>query len=255
MNTRTKQILGAVATIVVLATVVLAAWAFTSPRNTRAPLTVQLDAQRQSRQAYEEGLKDIRSGDTTAAVVAFTSAIQLDPTNSAAKTALADLEKSRADAPPGAEGASPPGPASPATSTQDPFARKVGNIEALLPRAYAGFSLGTPIAEEANAELGATPSSGGAISHIQWAVHDRGSTSGAAKFVTDVSKSLYGKNAASVKVNGVNAYFGTDGARFASVSYSRGRYVFEVVLTVSAADLANSKTVATQAASAFPTKP
>ena len=124
----------------------------------------------------------------------------------------------------------------------------------LLPTAFSGFTFGTPTADKSSGVVVASPSSGGGISHVQWSVYDRTNASGAAKFITKVSKSLYGRNGSSVKLDGVKGYFGTDGQRLAAVSFARGRYVFEVVLTSSTGSPLTLKAKALQAAATFPSK-
>jgi hypothetical protein len=55
-----------------------------------------------------------------------------------------------------------------------------------------------------------------------------------------------------VKVSGVTARFGTDGAHLAAVSFVRGRFGFEVVATAVSGDPKQLKTLVIQAASALP---
>ena len=76
----------------------------------------------------------------------------------------------------------------------------------------------------------------------------------AQKFLDGVSKGLYSKDPAVVTVRGVTGYFGTDGTRFATVAFRRGRYVFEVIVT-SSGPPADAKALAEKAAAAFPAAP
>jgi hypothetical protein len=69
-----------------------------------------------------------------------------------------------------------------------------------------------------------------------------------------VSKGSFPKDGAVVNVRGTTGYFGTDGMRFASVAFRRGRYVFEVIVT-SSGPPAGVKALAEQAAAAFPASP
>ena len=257
MTKRTKQIVGAAATIVVLVGVILVGWAISSPKGTVTPPVIQLSPKQRSQNLYEEGMADIRARETTRAIDALTSAVAIDPNNSQARTALATLTQPQSPASGGGGSApTPPVRTVPATTVADPFAnKKVNDLATLLPKAYPGFSLGVPAVAASDAELAGSPLSGGAITHVQWAVYDRGTLAGAAAFITDTSKALYNRNVATVSVNGATGHFGTDGSRFATVSYTRGRYVFEVVLTVPPSSLASAKAAAVEAAAAFASKP
>ena len=260
MTARTKQIIGAVATIIVLVGVIFVGWSLSAPKSTVTPPTIQLSPQQRSQGLYQEGMADIAAGETTRAINALSSAIEIDPTNSAAKTALQQVTNPQSSSGSDGSGAKTP-PATPpkttpATTAADPFANaKVADLATLLPKAYPGFGLGTPATAAGDAEVAGSPSGGGPISHAQWAVYDRGSAADAATFVNKVSKTLYNKNVAVVTVNGAPAHYGTDGVRYATVSFARGRYVFEVVLTVPMSSLKSAQAAAVQAASSFADKP
>ncbi len=83
-------------------------------------------------------------------------------------------------------------------------------------------------------------------------MHYRASKADAQAFVEQTSKSLYPKNGKTVSIDGASAYFGTDGTRFATIVYVRGRYVFEVVLTTLDGKPSALNNEAGNAAKAFP---
>ena len=251
MNARTKAILGTVGTVIVLAGVIYGLSAISAPRKQQTPPTIQLSAAQKSQAEYSKGLAALASGDTSAAVAAFRTAIALDANNTAAKAKLEEVTKSTTTKKPSTSKTSTTTP-----PAADPFATKVADIKKLLPPTYPNFVVGTATSDGRNAEVPATPSHGGSpISHVLWSVHEQSTTAKASEFIKDVSKSLYPKNAADTTINGVPAYFGTDGTRFAVVAYRRGLYVFEVVLTSGTGSPASLKADAEAAAAAFATKP
>ena len=252
MSKRAKQVLGSVATVVVLAGVVFGGWALSAPKHQVAP-TISLSPEQQSDQAYQQGLAAMRSGDTTGAVSAFTTAIKLSSNNSAAKTALAKAKQSQADANK-SSGSATTKASTPTSSAVDPFVGKKVSITSLVPTGYADFDLGAPTGDSsAMTIVGSRSGAGGGVSHIQWTVYDRGSASSATSFVQKVSKPLFNKNAASVVVHALPASFGTDGVRLAAVFFARGQYVFEVVLTATSPSAAKAQAI--QAAEAFASHP
>jgi hypothetical protein len=130
---------------------------------------------------------------------------------------------------------------------------KISDLGAALPTAFAGYSVGVPSKQGADAVVSATPLAGAAAAQrIIWAVHDRGSASSAKSFVTKVSKTTYEVDAANVTIRGISAYYGTDGMRFATVVFTREQYVFEVLGTAASGDPDVVRSTVLSAAGAFP---
>jgi hypothetical protein len=129
----------------------------------------------------------------------------------------------------------------------------MSDLALALPRAFSGYALGVPSKQGADAVVSATPSaSGAAAQRLIWAVHDRGGAAEAKTFVNNVSRKTYGVDGADVKVSGMSAYYGTDGMRFATVVFVRGRYVFEVLGTAASGDPGVVRSTVLTAAEAFP---
>lgn len=125
----------------------------------------------------------------------------------------------------------------------------------LLPAAYQGYRLNGTDDGVADVMLSGVPEGGdGAVTNILWLVHDRKTAAKAAKFITTASEVMYPRDVAAVKVNGVPARFATDGKHLATVTYTRGRYVFEVVMT-SAQSPVKQQAAVLAAATAFGTTP
>lgn len=253
LSPKVKFLLSGAVTVVVLALAILGLWAASTPKNQTVPPTIKLSPSQESQNLYTQGLAALDSSETTKAVSLLSQAVTLNPDNSAAKTKLAEIAAAQAAAA-AAKTNTPPAP--PSVPAPDPFLKAVKNIGALLPSTAAGYVLGPQEAQGPDAtRAGNTTDAASAVARALWTVHDLSSPSKAGQFVNGVSKGLYSKDATSVKINGVTAYFGTDGARFATVSFTRGRFAFDVVLTSATGAPAELKVDAIKAAEAFPTKP
>ena len=102
--------------------------------------------------------------------------------------------------------------------------------------------------------IGGPTGTGSGARSISWEVHDLKTEKAAQAFVDKLPDSIYGDNQATVNVRETTAKFGTYGTKLAAVRFRRGRYAYEVVVTpVGAA--ADTKTLAVQAAVAFPATP
>jgi len=227
-------------------------------RSKRPPLpkAIQLTTEQQSAADYDQAIETLSKEDTTTAMLLLERAVSLDPNNNRAATKLSELKKTTESQKPNPD---TPSPSPPTTSTPDPDAPDpfLGAIDLkrLLPKSLDGFSIGTPQIIDADATVAAEPNvANSVISNVIWAVHDRGSEAKAQEFVDSLSASLYPQDKASVNIKGVTGTFSTDGTRFASVAFRRGRYAFEVTLT-SSGPPGNAKTAAEKAAAAFPTAP
>lgn len=246
------------ATVVVLAGVILGISALSSRPDSDTPKPAQsglTDAQR-SRLALLKGRELLASGDTTEAVALFEQALKLDAGNAEAKRALSSVAASA-----GATGSKPQSSSTESTAQPDGgvrpddpvFSTAIEDLTLLLPGEAAGFSLGAVTKGERDVTVSGSPiSTDVRASKALWTVHDRGSVKGAEEFIDSVSKDLYPKDSSRPVVDGAQAYFGTDGTRFATVVYRRGRYVFEVVLTAPSGAPKSLATEAKAAAAAFP---
>jgi hypothetical protein len=253
MSPRARVLLNGAVTVVALALIIVGLWAFTSPKkSSEVPAAAKLNSAQQSAQFYQDGLRALSAEQTGTAVALFEKALKTDPSNTAAKKAL--------------EGAKKPVAADdgPAVASSAEEAEKIAPagiwvtklpLKSLLPTAFAGYSVGGPEqGGPSDANVSATPDHANSpITSVLWTVHDCETSSKASAFLTSVSKKLYSKKTAQVRVNDVTAYFGTDGGHFATVAYVRGRYVFELV--VSAEQPESVRALAQGAAEAFPDSP
>lgn len=274
LNPKVRAVLGGLISVVVLAAVILGVSALSAPKSSRIPESGLSSAQSDD-SLYQQALSAMRSGDTTTAVSLLEQAIAADPGNDQAKSLLATIdgtssadeddsddsedseESSDADAS-SADDSTSSGETGDDSDTSsnvdDPaFDAATKDLVALLPKSSDAFTLGAKIAVEDDATVSGSPRYADTIaSKAVWTVHYRGSKEEAASFIDDVSKSLYPENQQSVTIDGASAYFGTDGTRFATVVYVRGRYVFEVTLTTIDGAPSALKSEAVEAAKAFP---
>lgn len=270
LTPRLKWLAGTAGTVVLLAGVILGVSAISGTKSD-APGTMQLSSAQESELAYQKGLAALRAGETTAAVVSLERSVQLNPGNQDAREALARARRPVASAanggpseqPDSSDNGSEPEPSDGPQSEPEPapepepedsaFNKAVDDLTQLLPLESEGFVLGNVVGSDSDAAVSGVPANPDLIaSRSLWTVHDRRTSAGAAEFVKSVSKSLYGKDASSTTIDGASAYFGTDGTRFATVVYVRGRYVFEVVLTSLAGSPKALRSEAEDASRAFP---
>jgi hypothetical protein len=211
------------------------------------------------------------SGDTTTAAELAARAYALDPTDTTAKALLASIERQKKQEAADATSASGLEEGSAATDgkrtaggsikTEGPWDEgwkvSVASVSAQLPAKFEGWLMGSVVDDRTDPSVFAEPKSRSAqATRITWSVHESSSEKNADQFIRKTSEVLYPKSSFVQEVDGAPVYFGTDGARYATVAYVRGRYVFEVLL--SAADGVKPGVLgdlAIDAAGAFPDSP
>jgi len=262
---RRGAIISGAITVLVLAAVLIGVAALgptQSEKQVKLGLTESgLDAQQYAVQA--EGA--LASGDTTAAVALAKRALSVDPNNPVAKSVIVRASSSQSGSSSssnGSSGGSGSGSGSGSgdkKSAADPdegFTKRLSTMAKLLPAGFNDYFLGGSTTTQSESQVSATPvSARQEANQIIWTVHQTGSKAEARAFVSDVSKNLYANDSAALNFDGVTAYFGTDGARFATVAYIRGIYVFEVLVTGNTTSPKTLKALAQKAAEAFADKP
>jgi hypothetical protein len=257
MSTKTKLLLGAGAGLVVLA-VVLGVWAF-GAQNRPTASTLSVSPETRSKQAYEAGLMALSKEQTASAVELFQSAITINPDSDDAKTALAKLNSGASSssgtsttASSGGQSSIAPKPAP--VAPIGPWDKKLDMSE-LVPATYTDYLLGSVDQSDSEVSLSGVPTKDGAtVTNVIWVVHDRGTAARASDFIKTISRTIYKHDVSQVKVHDISAYFGTNGKELATVSFARGRYVFEVVIT-STREPGKEQAFAQRAAAAFGTAP
>ena len=256
MPSKTTMIRLGIALVVLVAAIVTGSL-FAASKRPPVPGVIQLSPEQQSAADYDKALDRLSQEDTATAILLLERAVTLDRNNNDAATKLAELKKKDPEPEPPTTPPTNPGTNPPVTPPPppgpDPFLGKI-DLKKLMPAALDGFSLGSQQIIDPDATVAGEPNAANSgVVNILWAVHDRESEAAAQEFV-DSRKNLYPTDPASVSIRGVTGYFGTDGTRFATVAFRRGRYAFEVLVTSSGVP-GDQKTLAERAAAAFPAAP
>lgn len=187
----------------------------------------------------------VESGDTTAAIVLLQRVVASDPNNDGARSLLRRVQRVT------------PAPSSSPTVTlpADTYSKPTTNLAGFLPAKVEGYAAGEVSVAKSDVVQPFAATDPDVVIRARRAlfqVHDRLNPGGATKFVNKVSKVAFPQDAATVKVGGVDGYFGTDGRGSAVVSFARGRYAFEVILASAGDPPASLKDLALKAARSFP---
>ncbi|MBW6468551.1 MAG: tetratricopeptide repeat protein [Coriobacteriia bacterium] len=245
--------------VVLAAAIIFGAWAFAESGRDGEPdgtdVVLSLDDE------YERARQVAEDGDIDEAIEILERVLAEDPDHQRAAALLrqlrrdqaasggngeaqsgddGDLETGSSDS--GSEDSSQPGDEPAEPDGQDPEQSRpiadsvllapVGDLASLLPQVISGWERGSPLVEDADATVSFSPANAGAVSRALYSVHDRGSVEGARAFIEDTSKMAYASDGADVRIGREPGYFGTDGARLATAVFARGRFTFEVVVTV-----------------------
>jgi hypothetical protein len=253
------------------AAIIFGAWAFAeyggdeTPSDGDSAIVLSLDDE------YEQARRAAEAGDTDEAIVILERILAEDPDNERAAALLRQLRNAQTadgDDEDAAEPASPGGepgddPAQPGddsgTPPDDPgtpqdtisYLDPVGDLDSLLPQVISGWQRGSTEVVASDATVPFGPTTSGDISRALYSVHDRESVEGALEFIEMTSKVAYRQDGAQVRVGTVDGYFGTDGSRLATVAFARGRFAFEVVVTVPDGDPASQTDAAIALAREF----
>jgi hypothetical protein len=263
-SSKTKALWSGAITVAVLAVVLIVAAAISPQGSKNAPAPGSVTATQPSEQSqllYEQALQAQASGDLTRTVELAKAAVQADPNNTQAQALVTSASSSHGNSNPPTPDSSGDGgsPSTPTTTTPSDtrFMKYYKHLSVLAPKAFSGYSLGEPVQLKRDLSMSATPIAKAALaSNIVWAVSDAETRAAAKRFATKTSKSTFPKDGASVTVDSVPGYFGTDGTQFATVSFARGRYTFEVLAsTVPGVTPLQLKALLIEAARAFPDTP
>jgi len=249
-----KTVVSTAVTVGVLALVILVGSAFSPSKDSNQTLQTRLGQDATLQQAEAA----LSSGDTTTAITLANQALKESPNNTLARTIITKARSQARQTNSNGQSSNnsnddsgSPGEQSAAADAA--FQKKTKKIGAMLPASFEGYDMSYPTVVGPDADLSGIPLRAPAPAfRLAWSVHDRGSAKAATTFITKVSKVLYPKSAGSVTVDGKTAYFGTDGNELATVSYTRGRYAFEVVVVANSGDPAKLRDFAVKAAQAFP---
>jgi len=260
-SSKNKALLNGAITVAVLA-VVLIVLGMMGPlfksHKTPPPATTLSQTNAESNALYGQALAAQQSGDLNRAADLAGAAVAADPNNAEAKKLLTTLRSGSSGSSGGSSGSG--GTSTPNTTTsptaQSVYTTKIKDLTSVLPTTFPDYDLMGTMQVKRDASVTGQPTvSNGVVANLSWTVHDRSTTSSAKSFVSKTSKSAYSHDGATVTAGGTKAYFGTDGTKFATIVFTRGRYVFEVILTSARNSPADTKDAAIRAANAFPALP
>lgn len=192
-----------------------------------------------------EARKAIESGEVTRALVELDAYLRKNPNDSEAQK-LRDTLK--------------PAPAiddsdDPPNGSPDEYLNGKTDLSALLPAAVPGYTVDNLDKGSEQAALTITPTKGaaqdGAVRVVLMTVYDFGTPAKAAAFVAGQTKAFpVSDQPLSVGVS--DGRLGADASRIAAVSFSRGRFAFEVVLTAEKPDALRLKSHLLELVGYFP---
>ena len=256
--------------VVLSAAIIFGAWAFAEHqgRDDDAGRVVELGLDSPD-DTYEQARLASESGDTAEAIALLERVLNEDPDHAQAQALLRQLRAgdaaqatsdsgqgapaggasadARDNGPPssgdGGNGSAPPG--------DDAYMNPVDDLTALLPAVISGWQRDVPIALDDNASVTFEPAGRSPVTRVLFAVNDRGTVKAAQDYIDGPIKRVYSKDAESVTVGVTEAYLGTDGSRIVAVAFARGRFAFEVLLTVHEGAPVDSRGVAIELANQF----
>jgi hypothetical protein len=234
-----------------------------------------------SEKFYEQAMEALESGETTEAAELLRKAIEADPDNERARDELARVTDtlqggssgggsssggdggSDGGTDDGTDGGADGGSDGDGDGTDPPpipdpdegWDVPVEDLATLLPAEIPGYDRGAVLVSGDNATVFYDPTFEGPFDYVRrqlTTVNYMGDTASADGFVENGSKVAYPDDSETVMVEGVEAYFGTDGTRLATVVFTRGHYVFEVILTVERGAPVDMKDYAVEVAEQFP---
>jgi hypothetical protein len=194
-------------------------------------ITVTCEKHTQLPILYADAQTALAAGDTKLAATKLAQVIALEPTYRKAKEQSDSIAKGGKPAPdttpaPGAVTPPPVTPPKPGEATET-----VGALGRWTPDTITGFTAARALADALTVSREYTPTgSSPAVSAVIVAEQFRTSAD-AQKGIEVQVKQRYTKDVATVKVKGRDAYFGTDGKRFAALGFTDGSVMVAVGLT------------------------
>lgn len=247
-----RKYIYAAAFVVALAGVAFASSALSGAKSDSPDLTsTQESVPSSSAYDADDARKLIASGETTKALEMLRLHLVMSPSDEEALALIKSISNPT----------SPGGSVTPSTPTTVPvapaddgrFSKPIADLSTLLPSAAPGYLLGSVVKDETDASVPIDSEQGDAVfSRVLVSVHDRGTPADAQKFVTSVSRVIYGLDAAEFSYRGIPVYFGTDGERSATAAFVRGHYVFEVIITSAGRNPAEMRPIAEDVILLFP---
>jgi hypothetical protein len=202
---------------------------------------------------YSDAQTALAAGNTTLAATKLAQVLALDPTYRKAKEQAASIARGGKPAPDTA-----PSPSTGTTTTAPGTPPKpgeapgtVGALGKWTPDTVTGFVAGKPLSDALSVSREYVPS-GSSAAQGMVIIAEQFRTAADAKAGLDRQvKRAYSKDGATITINGHDAYFGTDGRRFAAIGFTDGAVMVALELTT-AKSPANLRALAEQVAKQLP---
>lgn len=209
-----------------LAAVIFGVAAVSEPAKRTPPVT-GLSAAEEADRLAADAAEALSAEDTSTAVRLAEQALAADSSNRTAQRVRAAAGEPQSD--PDTPNASP-------ADAPDPYAAVVTDASKLLPLKMRDWVRGREVVQAGEALVTFEPRVGGddfdAAVRVLILSHDRGSSTGARRFVADVTKVAFPHAGKAVKVGDIpDGYAGQDVSQQVVVAFARGRYAFELIVT------------------------
>jgi hypothetical protein len=216
-------------------------------------VTVTCDKHTQLQALYAESQAALATGDTKLAEAKLAQVLALDPAYGKAKAQAAAIAKGGKPAPDtsltpstGTTTTAPVAPPKPGETTTT-----VGALGKWTPDSITGFVAGRPLSDALSVSREYIPSGSSPAQGLVIVAEQFRTAADAKSGMEHEVKQSYTKNVATLKINGHDAYFGTDGKRFAAIGFTDGAVMVALELT-SPSSPQNLRSLAEQVAKQLP---
>jgi len=218
-------------------------------------ITVTCDTHAQLPKLYGEAQAALASGNMQLAASKLAQVLALDPAYRKAKEQADSIAKGGKPAPDTGQQ-----PSSPTTSTPPPpvdpekpgeTTQTVGALGKWVPDKITGFTAAKPLTDPLSVSREYLPSGSSPAQALVIVAEQNRTADDAKKALSRQVKQLYTHDDATLKVNGRDAYFGTDGKRFAVLGFTDGAVMVALELTT-AKDPKDMRSLAEQIAKQLP---
>jgi hypothetical protein len=197
-------------------------------------ITVTCDKHANVPPLYAEAQAALAAGDTKLAAAKLAQVLALDPAYRKAKEQAALIAKGGKPAPDAAPapstGTTTTAPVVPSKPGEQPTAT-VGALGKWTPDTITGFVAAKPLSDALTVSREYIPSGDSPAQGLVIVAEQFRTADDAKGALAHQVKQAYPKDSATLKINGHDAYFGTDGRRFATIGFTNGAVMIALELT------------------------
>lgn len=195
-------------------------------------ITVTCDKHKQLPTLYADAQAALAAGDTKLAATKLAEVLALDPTYRKAKEQADSIAKGGKPAPdtaPAPGAGTTPAPVTPPKPGET--TETVGALGRWTPDTITGFTAAKALPDALSISREYTPSGSSPVVSIVIIAEQFRTAADAKKGLEAQVKKSYTKDKATLQVKGRDAYFGTDGSRFAALGFTDGSVMVAIGLT------------------------